>query len=202
MLIGLLYEGSFDDPPLRAIINRLALEHTPFSVDQIAYKPHWAGGQILTHMKVAEKIFFQDTPPVDLAVFVSDVDKYPSRKKEIPAWIREYAQISSNIVVCGLADPNFEHWLMQEGNAVKAILSIPPEVAIYSSGDPKAQLRTLYEIHNTDLTLTLKDLYIQAANTINIDYLASNDQNFNAFVNSLRAGFLRLFPAGTQGVLA
>jgi hypothetical protein len=189
MFVGLLYEGSFDDSPSREIINRVISSETVFSSNMVKYKPYPGYGQILTKMSLAKKVFFESTTPVNFAVFLSDVDKYPERKIEIPKWVRKYhLSVPTKRIVFGLPDPCFEDWLLAEGNAIKKLLSISGTESIYDqTQNPKQQIEDLYLKYNKDPTLTLKDLYLKTTKEIDLEYLSRVNPSFNQFYKDLKS---------------
>jgi hypothetical protein len=186
MHIGLLYEGLLDENSLKILVGRIVAGSSIFSRNQITFTVQSSSGPIIPKMEIAAKIFFDGEKRADFAVFMSDIDGQLERKKNITDWVKEYSDRTGNIIVVGIAEPKYEHWLMKEGNAIKNLLSIPGDKSIYDlSGDPKWQMANIYDEYNKDSSFTLKNLYTEASEKIEIEYLKTRDKSFESFLHEL-----------------
>jgi hypothetical protein len=186
MIIGVLSEGDFDERPLQLIIRRLVTEVKPdLDTATLIFRGVNAGGEILSKMSAAAQVFFDTEPKVDIAVFLSDVDKFPERKKEMDKWIEEFQRTNASApIIPGTADPVFENWYFIEENALKSHLNLSATSVIpFSNLKPKPRLRKLIdEFSSDDPVMSRIERYVEIARLLNFQTLSERDpKHFGLF---------------------
>jgi hypothetical protein len=136
-------------------------------------------------MEAATIQFFEDTPKCDLAVFLTDIDNEPKRRKKILDWTNEYSKenLGTNFVV-GCPDPHLEQWFLNDPIALKLTFSLPNDSSLphVSINYAKHRIKKIIKEH-ADLTKSFSESYAEIALNFN---LQNNDRSFKLFYKMLR----------------
>ncbi len=182
MKIGLLYEGDLDEKPLQILIKRIIQKINP-QISEFNFIPKPCGGSIEGHIRLAAILFFT-THESDIAVFIADTDGDNRKKSRIRAAVtRECRKINSSAkYAVGCPDKEFEQWILDEENSVKQLFSLPGVKPLpYPDMNAKERLKKIIDENNTDITLSIGEIYGKLTERIDIDTLIRRSPSFKSF---------------------
>jgi len=167
--LGISYEGPTDLSLIKIIVKKVLQEYsyTPEFIYEYEARSGTVG-HIKTHTR---RFFIFNKNPVDVAVFVTDKDKYKeNRIIQIQKEIKEIDPLLLKKSAIGIPDPHIEKWLLIDQAKIKNIFHIPIKNPVpYSELTPKNQLIQLqknmprpkislsecYEILSSDINLPM-----------------------------------------------
>ncbi len=190
MLIGILYEGDYDEKPLIAIIVKIIQTDTQFSNVKINFALFPADGSIDGAIKQAVFLFHR-IKKCDLCIFASDTDNNIRRARVKASAIKRLVKkfgdkINPNAKnVFAFPKPELEQWFISEENSIKHVLNLPFEKPLpFNELKPKERLKKIIDIYNKDITITPKELYEKIALDLDLSKL-TNDKSFKSFFEDL-----------------
>lgn len=189
MVIGVLYEGGLDIDPIQELIARVASDSG--YVSPITYELYPASAQALPKFLPAATKFSRAN--VDIFVVHIDTDGDGTRRRTFNDLVDKHQDLLLGIKpVAMVADPHFETYFIKEENALKGFFKLPGTDPLpYSDMWPKARVQNLIKRNLPDEFEFLRDpvIYAQIAKELNLDLLASKDNDFSSFVRDLKAAF-------------
>lgn len=181
MKIGLLREGKNDERPIKKLLEKIA-------TGVISFNCIPGDGQIITKIPSSLEIFFGNAAEkADIAVLISDLDRYPNREKEVREILSKNKYfLQGEKIISGFPNPNFEQWIISEEDAIKTLFKLEGSQQLPHNDikNPKDRLQKLIDESEfaDDFTITNEEIYTKIVDKINLKTLAQRDTSFQKFL--------------------
>ncbi len=180
--LALRHEGQTDLVSILSLLYRLANE-VGVDIEILETNIFTTGTSIEKHIRSTAKNCF-DINPVDMVVYLGDQDinkDYKVRTKCLDI-LRELGSAYLDMSVVGIADRNFEAWLLaDENNFRKQLLIKNPEKPLRGTKDPKECLKIHWgewETNERPLLTETKKILVE---TMNLDEASRKSKDFKQF---------------------
>lgn len=192
MIIGILYEGTYDYETIKSIVIQF-LKELNINKD-IKIVPYECHGGIFGKKEDAATLFFENDPACDIAIYLNDMDKKTERCKDLKKFAATYKKknvLANIIVVC--PKPTLEEWFFIEEKAIKKLFNLDMSKPIERKGaDSKKHLQNLIYKYS-DITVDMKVIYKQLGELLDASVLVFRDPAFADFHNK----FIKVIKSST-----
>ncbi len=185
MIIGILYEGEYDEPAIEIAKKIITTLKPGTSASSLKFVPFSQGGSIENAFKKKADLFF-GSADCDLGIFISDTDNKEKKVKRIRSAVSQYIRFNypSAKFIIGFPHTEFEQWFFSEEEAVRKIFDLGSGEIPFADLQPKERFKSLIKNRIFDIAMSTKDIYQKTAELLNLSKLKKCDHSFKRFFHS------------------